>query len=223
MALHPQALRLNQFLTHLCRTLPPTVSWLLVAPRLTATHFQLHAFPATSQAPANNATAQRLATTSGSGVVAPRATATKLGAATVAGSTATTAGMHSVVQPILLAQALHQRQQQLQVQQQQTAANTVDLTLDELSDDTTGDEEFPLLTPASCYGGQQSRVHSTTSSTTISGSNSARLSGRSNAMVRNEDVVASIKALSLSATSKVRCSIQHIYRSARKRSIFVLQ
>jgi hypothetical protein len=174
----------------------------------------------------DNGTAQRLATPTPTGTVvaAPHAGTIKLGAATVAASTAASTSVHSVAQPTVLAQGqhLHQHQQQLQVQQQQTAAHTVDLTLDELSDYTSGNEEFPLLIPASCYGGQQPRVTPvTSSSSSTASSNSAKFSGRYNATVRSDDVVASIKALSLSASSKVRCSIQHLYRRLREGGMFV--
>jgi hypothetical protein len=169
----------------------------------------------TARATARNGTAQRLVTPTGTVVAAPYAEATMLSAAAVAGSTATT----GVAQPTVVAQEQHQHQYQQQLQNQQeqqqqpTAANTVDLTLGELSDYTSGSEEFPLLTPASCYGVPQPRVPPVTSSSSSTNTNSAEVSGRHNSMVCSEDVVANIKALSLSAASRVRCSIQHMFRT----------
>jgi hypothetical protein len=172
---------------------------------LHAVHSQLDASTAsahsnTPQAALDDDTAQRLATTTSYSVLGASyseyARAAMLRAATDAGSAAT-AGAHSVVQPTMLAQP----------QQQQTAANAVDLARSESPHKTTVNKIPELVTPASCYGVRQlwAQQPVTTSSTTAT--NGAYSTGRRNAMVCDDQVVADFNTLSLAA--KVSYSIHH--------------
>jgi hypothetical protein len=163
-----------------------------------AVHSQLEASTTsahsnTSQAAVDDDTAQRLATTTSYSVLGASyseyARAAMLRAATDAGSAATV-GVHSV-QPIMLAQ------------QQQTEANTVDLTRSESPHKATVNKIPELVTPASCYGVQQLWSSPVTSSTTTT--STAHSSGRRNAMVCDEQVAADFRALSL--TAEVRYSV----------------
>jgi hypothetical protein len=141
-----------------------------------------------TQGAADKETAQRLATTTGTGVAAPHVGTTML-------STPANASVHSVAQPIVVAQGqhLHQHQHQLQAQQHQTAANTVDLTLHQSPHKTSVTRATQLVTPASYYGGQQSWTQSVTSSSSTGSTGTAQFTGaRRNAMVCSDEVVASV-------------------------------
>jgi hypothetical protein len=160
----------------------------LTAPAPHATvHRQLDASGISS----DNDTAPRLATSTGTGVAAPHATAAML-------SSPATASVHSVAQPTVVGgQYHHYYQQELQAPPQQTAANTVDLALYQSSHKPTVNG---VTTPASHYGGQQSWTQQSVTSSSGSGTGSAQFSGaRRNAMVCSDEVIASIQAVSLAA------------------------
>jgi hypothetical protein len=164
----------------------------LAAPAPHATvHRQLDASGISS----DNDPARCLATSTGTGVAAPHATATKL-------STPATAGVHSMAQPSAVAQGQSQYyyQQQLQAPPQQTAANSVDLTLYQSSHKPTVNEAAQLTTPAFYYGGPQPWTQQPLASSTANSTGTAQFSGaRRNAIVCSAEVAASIQAVSLAA------------------------